>query len=315
LNRAVRARQRANEAYKQLVFVRGSDDMEKKVKDGKDLYVYAYNGEDPRSNIVQVQIGGATPQHFAAEEAAHNTLNRVSGVTEEVQGQPQQNIKATQAAIAAQAGATRSNFNASKFRDFLGEIGKRVGEYFARDHDIEQELPPELTGGQIVKIRGGRDKGESPDEFENMHCSVEVGSTDNDLAADVAQRLQVMEQTVVEVSPAGPLGPAASLYVDIQGYLDLKAELTGIHELKRLVDVPKMQALGMMQLMGPQGGGQAAPPQPQDQPKPQVSQMPTRNTHQSTLPQTMARKATSGPQPGVKPAKTVSQGAKQTAGA
>lgn len=307
LNRTVRARQRANEAYKQLVFVRGSDDLEKKVRDGKDLYVFNFNGEDPKNNIVQAQIGGATAQHFAAEEAAHGTLNRVSGLTQEVQGQPDPNVTATQASIAAQAGAGRSGFNASKFRDFLGEIGKRVGEYFARDHDIVQELPPEIMGGVPSVMVGGRVEGESPDEFENMNCSVEVGSTDTDLAADVAQRLAMMQQTVVEVSPAGPLGPAASLYIDVQGYLDLKAELTGIHELKRLVDVPKMQALAMMQMMGPAGGGaQAAPPQPQATPKPVVAQRP-RQTGQSTLPGTMAQKATSGPKPGVGPAKTAAR--------
>lgn len=314
VNRTVRSRQRANEAYKQLVFVRGNDDLPQKVKDGKDLYVFNYNGEDPRSNIVQVEIGGATQQHFAAEEAAHATLNRVSGLTQEVQGQPQGNIKATQAAIAAQAGQTRSSYNSAKFRDFIAEIGKRVGEYFARDHDIEQELPPEVTGGAFVKLKGGKAEGESPDEFENMKCSVEAGSMETDTETDAAQRLAMMQQTAVEVSPAGPLGPAASLYIDIQAYLDLKADLTGIHELKKLVDVQRMQALGMMQMMGPQGAAQqAAPPQPQDAPKPQVSQMPTRQ-RQSTLPQTMANKATSGPT-AASPAKTAASKKLQGAGA
>lgn len=309
VNRIKRATIRAIEAYKKLILIRNGSNLESKIKDGKDLFVYSYDDADIKSNVVQMEIAGATEQHFAAAQDAHGTLDRVSGMTDEMRGESQVGVKATQAAIAAQAGNTRTSFDVAKFRDFITEIGRRVGYYFARDHDVEMELPPEIaslvphpkTGMPLsaAKLRGGQAKGESLDEYETLRLAVVAGSTERDVATDVQLKDQVMSMTVQEVAA---LGPQTAPFIDWQTILDARADYYEMPELKHIVNIEAMGAIGaaMMQAGQQQGG---TPPQPGQGAQPRVVAAPSGNKPTQTLPQRMAARAGSGPQSGQQTAK------------
>lgn len=303
LNRVKRSTIRAIEAYKKIILVRNGANLEQKIKDSKDLFVYTYDDPDIKSNVVQMELAGATEQHFAAAQDAHGTLDRVSGMTDEMRGETQSGVKATQSAIAAQAGAVRTTFSVAKFRDFIGEIGRRAGYYYARDHDVEMDLPSEIaalipdpkTGlpSTGARLRGGLAKGEKPDEYETMGFGVIAGSTERDVQADVQMKDAVITQTLGELAQ---LGPQTSLYVDWQAILDMRAEFYEMPELKRIADIQKMQAVGAMMMQTGAQPGQG--PQPAQSPQPHASQSRSNAAPKPSLPQRMAGKASSGPQSG-----------------
>jgi hypothetical protein len=299
VNRTKRATIEAIEAYKRLIFVTDPKVAEA-VKTGVNDWVYAMECEDIRNKVLVSEIGGATQQHFAAEESAQGALDKVSGITDLMRGNVDPRNKATQDALAAQSSANRASGTVSKFYDIVTRYLYTVGYFIDIDDEVEIELGPQAAGQFVdakgnptTRLKGGRHPTQDPEEFFNLDLELRVGSMERSLEMDTQMQLQVMAQTMQEVAT---LGPATALYADWQGYLDAKAELTGIPIIKRLVNVPAlmqvsqaMMQAGMQQPEGQGGAGQAGGG---SAPKASYSGNPGSRSLAASLPDRMAAKAT-----------------------
>jgi hypothetical protein len=298
VNKIARATIRAVEKYKNIVLVRNGSNLPDIIKDGTDQYVFSIDDPDVRSSVTQVQVAGATEQHFAAKMDAQATLDRNSGITDLMRGQVDHRNKATADALAAQASESRTSYTEAKFHAFIARIIWTVGYFIDRDEDIEIEIPESAgmmdpkTGRPATKVKGGLAKGQSAEEFFGHQLSLEIGSMERDLAQDVQLRQGILDMTIQQIAA---LGPQTALYIDWQKYLDTKAELTGVHELKDIVNVPMMQMLAMQMLQQQAQQGQQGQPggAPQRSPQPDYSRtvnMKNASPPQTSLPQSMANR-------------------------
>ena len=269
LNRIKNATNRAVENYKQLIVVRNGNNLADMVKDGPDQWVFSIDDKDIQGAIANVQIGGATEQHFAAATDARNTLDMVSGITDMMRGNIDSRNKATQEVLAAQSSANRTSGTVSKFHDMITRIIYTYGYMIDRDDNIEVDLGPDAAGmfldakGQpSTTLVGGHHKSQDPEEFFSYDLELAIGSMERDLQADQQMRLGVIQQTISEVAS---LPPNITLGMDMQAYLDAKAEITGVREIKTIFDVHLLKQLAAMMLQ--QGQAPDAKPQQTPQPK------------------------------------------------
>lgn len=268
LNRIKRATMRAIENYKQFSVVRGVK-LAEMIKNADDQWVYHSDDADIRSSVMPMTQGGATEQHFVAAEDAMRTLDEVSGITDLMKGNVNPNNKATADALAAQASGMRTSGTVSKFHDLVTRIMYSIGYMIDRDDDIEIELGPQAAGmfvdkngNPTTRLSGGLDESQDPEEFFAMDLDLRVGSMERDLEMDNQMRMAVIDQTVQAMAS---FGPQASLFTDIQAYLDAKAEITGVRELRTMFDVETMRQVGALMIQ--QGQVEAPNPQPSPQPR------------------------------------------------
>src|SRR6185295_1356523 len=269
LNRIKKATNRAVENYKQLIIVRNGNNLPDIIKDGPDQWVFSIDDKDVAGAIANVQIGGATEQHFAAATDARATLDMVSGITDMMRGKIDSRNKATQEVLATQASSTRTSGTVSKFHDLITRIVYTYGYMIDSDDNIEVDLGPEADGMFLdakgeptTKLKGGKHKTQDPEEFFNYDLELQIGSMERDLEADAQMRLGVIQQTIAEIAS---LPPNITLCMDVQNYLDAKAEITGVREIKDIFDVQLMKALAAMLMQQPQAP--TASPQQTPQPK------------------------------------------------
>lgn len=241
LNRIDRAICHSIEDYKRLVLVRNGDPaLIQTIRDGKHDYVYPYNDENVKSDVVQLEIAGITQNHIAAHDHARQTLDRASGITDAMRGNVTGQGTATEQALAASAGTARTSFPALKFKNFVSDILRTIAFYFYRDEDVILDLGQDAVGeffdpqGQPydspILIRGSA-KAPMAD-FDLMDFEIEAGSMERSAEMDRQTRLAIIDQTfatLAQLSPAGVVGR-------VSVWLRLKAELTGIREVMDLFD-------------------------------------------------------------------------------
>ena len=304
LNRIKRATARAVENYKNLVIVRNGGNLPDLIKTGDDQFVYSIDDKDPASAVVQLQVGGATQQHFAAQEDAQGTLDKVSGITDIMRGQVDPRNKATQDALAAQSSAGRTSGTVSKFYDLVTRYLYTVGYFIDIDDEIEIELGPQAVGkfvdakGQpTTKLKGGHHKNQDPEEFFQLDLDLKVGSMERTLENDAQMQMMLIDQTIGQIAT---LGLQTAAFVDWDTILEAKAELSGIQILKRIVDVQgmKQMAAAMMQMQAQQGSSAGGGVQPAGSGKPQLQYAGNAKSAApgAGLVERMAAKGASGPQ-------------------
>lgn len=269
LNRIKKATNRAIENYKQLIIVRNGNNLPDIIKDGPDQWVFSIDDKDIQGAIANVQIGGATEQHFAAATDARATLDMVSGITDMMRGNIDSRNKATQEVLASQASANRTSGTQSKFHDLVSRIIYTYGYMIDSDDNIEIDLGPDAQGmfldskgNPSTVLVGGHHPSQDPEEFFNYDLELQIGSMERDLQADAQMRLGVIQQTMAEIAS---LPPNITLCMDIQKFLDAKAEITGVRELKDIFDVQLMKQLAAMMMQQQQAP--TASPQQTPQPK------------------------------------------------
>lgn len=269
LNRIKKATNRAVENYKQMIIVRNGNNLPDIIKDGPDQWVFSIDDKDIQGAIANVQIGGATEQHFAAATDARATLDMVSGITDMMRGKIDSRNKATQEVLATQAASNRTSGTVSKFHDIIRRIIYTYGYMIDSDDNIEVDLGDDATGMFVdskgkpsTKLRGGKHPNQDPEEFFSYDLELQIGSMERDLEADVQMRLGVIQQTMAEIAS---MPPNITLAMDMQHYLDSKAEITGVRELKDLFDVKLLKQLAAMMLQQQQAP--TASPQQTPQPK------------------------------------------------
>jgi hypothetical protein len=271
LNRISNAIRKNVEEYKRIILITSGDpNLPGIITNGKDQYVFNINDPNVRAAVNSMEMAGITQNHLEAKMDARNTLDRISGITDAMRGNVTGDATATENAMAGQAASKRVLHITSKFKSFTSECFKNVAYFIDRDEDVVLDLGPEADGkiqdpqtGQPmqgpIKVKGGLRKGQSPDEFELLNCRVEIGSMERNLEMDVDRKQNIIEQTIQFLAMSAAQAP----FVDWQKYLDVKAELTGIEELRYILDT-KVLAMQAAALMG-QGG---QPPSPTPNPKP-----------------------------------------------
>lgn len=292
VNRIARAGIRGVEKYKRLVLVRNGGNLPDLIKDGQDQFVFSIDDKDVRSAVNQVEIGGITEQYIAAKQDAQGTLDRNSGITDLMRGKVDPSNTATADALANQSGQTRTSYTVAKFRAFVTQIMWHVGYFIDRDEDIEMQVPEsaglkDAQGRPSTLVQGGIGKDQKPEEFFGHNLGLEVGSMERDLQMDVQVRQAILNNKIQQIAA---LGPIASLFINWQKNLDDEAEMTGVRELRDIINVPMLQALGMMQI---QQQGQQPPGDAPKTPQPTFSR--TVNTKGTTLPQSMAARGDGKP--------------------
>lgn len=259
LNACKRSTQAAIAAYKRLIIVTDPK-LAEAIQNGKMDHVFSLEADDIRSKIFQAEVGGATQQHFAAEESAAQSLQKVQGITDIMKGIVDPRNKATQDALAAQAAGNRTSGTVAKFYQLVSGYLLNIAYFIDIDDEVEIELGPEAQGmfldaqgNPTTRLRGGRHKNQDPEEFPNLQLELKVGSMERSLEMDNQMQLAILEQTLQEMAT---FGPQSALYSDLDAYLEAKAEITGMPILKRMFNVPMMRQIAMMQLQaGMQQGG------------------------------------------------------------
>lgn len=264
LNRIKRATMRAVEKYKRVMLGRMTDDeLIQEIRDTAGDNVFKYEGEDVRTSFAQFEVGGATEQHLVAAQDARNTLDRVSGMSDALRGDVSGDATATENAIAGQASATRTGFIVGKFLEMQVRIAMSVGYYFARDEDVRIDLPPEaanvFTGpnGEVFDqpfLQGGLGEGEKPEDYEALDISIEVGSVSQTPQQRTQERLLQLDMTMDRLILMAP----HAAFLDVEFWLDQRAQLASMPELRRLANTQLMQQVSGMMIaaaMQPAGGG------------------------------------------------------------
>ncbi len=260
LNRTKRATNAAIEAYKRII-VSSDPKLAAAIKSGNMDWVFSIEAEDLRSKLMQVEVGGATEQHFAAEASAEMSLQKVQGITDLMKGIVDPRNKATQDVLAAQASGNRSSGTLSKYYQLINGYLYTAIYFINIDDDVEIELGPQAKGmftdsdgNPTTRLRGGLERDQDPEEFFNLDLELRVGSMERSLEMDNQLKLAILQETYQEMAT---FGLATAPYADVQAYLDEKAEMTGMPILKRLFNVPMMRALGMAMIQAgmQQGAG------------------------------------------------------------
>lgn len=236
--------------YKRPVFVASSDpNLETTIRESEHDGVYVVNVEDMANKIASVEIGGITQQMLLAKQESRDVFERVSGLSEVMQGgMPGGDVKATTVAAAVNAGARRVGFLANKFNsDFLSHCFRNVITFMAMDEDFTIEVSGEQFGQQEnVTVKGGMDPaaGETVEELEALDIGIEVFSSGmTDIQTQQMQAAN-LDQTVGFVAGLGP----ACLFMDVDKYIAQRAELTNLPEMVGIFDTAKQKELAMLML-------------------------------------------------------------------
>lgn len=267
-NDVARAVEDGVHSYARVVMVaESSPDLAVQIREGEHDNVYVVNVDDLGNKVAAFEKGGVTQQMIFAKADARETYERVSGLSETMQGTlPGGDVKATSVAAVANSGARRMGFLANKFNsDFLSHCFRNAITLMAQDEDFVLELPGEQFGElDAVKFEGGIEKG-SLEEIEALDIGIEVFSSGLTDASSQQLRLANLEQTMATMAAAAPGVPPA-LYMDMDAYLATRAELTGMPEVRSMFDAQKQSMLAAMML-----GAQDAQPTGPGPTQPRIS--------------------------------------------
>lgn len=253
-NDVARAVEDGIRSYSRIVMVaESSPDLAVQIREGEHDNVYVVNVDDLGNKVASFEKGGVTQQMLVAQEDSRARYERVSGLSETMQGtNPGGDVTATSVAAVANAGARRIGFLANKFNgDFLSHCFRSAITLMAQDEDFTLELPGDQFGNtETLYLEGSppSDKeGGSLEEIEALDISIEVFSSGLTDAATQQMRLANLDQTMATMAAAAPGVPPA-LYTDMDAYLAARAELTGMPEIASMFDARKQSALAMMLL-------------------------------------------------------------------
>lgn len=120
-------------------------------------------------NIQEFTIGGITPEMLAAYQFDSERWDRMSGLTATQRGQTRAGVTATAEAYAAGGSSARAAGMLDSFYEIPRDLFYGVSCMLDGNENFYMRLPPELymeTGVKIAAIRGGRQDGESFDDYE-----------------------------------------------------------------------------------------------------------------------------------------------------
>lgn len=172
-----------------------------------------------RAMVEEFTKGGIDNNMIAGYEYLQNQMRSRIGLSSTEKGNPQSGTTATAETFAAQGGSARDSALRDEFYAFIGGTFRARAEMIDQDDQFFMPPPPELAG-QIPGIFGGREPGETFDDYELDVQPISMRWRSEEEKAAAAD---------YEVSLFGQIAPMAVQYpfLDIPGILDDVAEARG----------------------------------------------------------------------------------------
>jgi len=273
VNNHARASARSAADYKRLVLVNEKQPkLQQTIAGGKHDYVYPFpTSDDLRQHVMELEIGGITPQHVSYLGVARGRLDRMLGMSDAIRGTVTGQGTATENSIAQAYATSRAGYLVQKFRDGITGILKKVVFLMDSEQGLELELG---TDGQDVRItledgserkmtmprfKGGLEHEDEegnrvrqrPLREEMLDFDIEVFSMEH--IPGPVQQARLGGLMAFLQFMAGPGLQAAPIFA-IDEIADFWGELQDMPDLKRLVDTKAIEEYGaqMLQMQGMQ---------------------------------------------------------------
>jgi hypothetical protein len=209
LNRQARALDRANEKFKQLVFVAGDDpDLQTQIKEGKDQFVFpCRNVEDVRAEIASLPIGGAHPIQYEAYQLLKERVNRALGLDEVNRGNISGEGTATEVTAAVAASENRLGYIVSQFAKGAEQAIRTVAWYLYHDDEVVFPLGPDALeafqppDGSDLWFKGGTEAEGSGATFDDLELEIDVYSMEK------TSEVQLRRKSAFQLELMTTLGP------------------------------------------------------------------------------------------------------------
>ena len=265
LNAHAAAASRSATQYKKLVLVdQANDKLAKQLTDMPHNYVVPVKGLR-KDEIIQVEIGGLTPQMLGAIEMLRDRLNRVSGLSDAARGNANSGATATADTIADESSKTKFDYIRQKFNDPVTMIFKTAAWYIFHDDRIVQPLGEDAEQAMQIEdpiyMGGSFDDGSA--KFDDLELEIDVFSmphvSDTMQQARALQKLQLVAQIM-------PMIPQTSSFYDWRAELEELGDAFNDRAFADKFNLEAAQQLGQQQqqqqqmgsMQGAPGGGQAS---------------------------------------------------------
>lgn len=180
-------------------------------------------------NVAEFVIGGVDAPMLQAYQFDSDRLDRLSGLSSAYRGQTKSGVTATAESIAAGGISARAAGMRDSFYEIPMEMFYAMGYLVDGTEGFWMKLPPEFaqeTGVDVASIRGGRQEGESFDDYE---VSVEPLS----MQYRTEDELRVIAEKELEMMTVGaPLMPQIP-------WVDWRKTWESLGEAYGIVDLPE----------------------------------------------------------------------------
>ena len=242
LNQHVIAASHNDNQYKRLVFVDNTDPkLVQRVKDSEDSFVIPVSGMEA-NKVIQVELGGSTPQQWEMIRQKRERLDRNSGIFDAQRGLVAGAGTATEVAVADEASASRLGFIKHQFQDSTQRFLEGVAWYMFHDDRVDFPLGPEAAealGLPEPWFKGGIIEPGSGATFDDLELEIEPYSMDRTSEGLQQKRTMEVTQLLMNIGQMAPMTP----------FLDWKTVLEWVgdsHNFPELPDVLDMEMLSKM---------------------------------------------------------------------
>ena len=140
LNAIANAANRAVKKYKRLILCSAeNNDLIKKLKAGKDLFVFPVKGFK-KEQVVSLELAGITEQHVKQLQMAMDRMDRNSGISEPARGNVGSRSTATEIAVADESRKDSVAFVQQEFTDSVIEMLESRGYWLYHDSRVQYPL-------------------------------------------------------------------------------------------------------------------------------------------------------------------------------
>ncbi len=210
LNNIVSATNDAIRKYKKLILCSAENpDMVKKVKAGQNLFVIPVKGFK-KDQVVELEIGGITPQHVEQMKQALDRMDRNSGISEVHRGNVGSRSTATEIAVADEASKGSISYVQQEFTDATVQMLKTRMWFMYHDDRVSFplgiEASDEMGMGEAWFHGGGAGKN-TEFAFDDLELEIEPYSMErmNEALARAAYREQL--ELAIQAAPLIPSTP------------------------------------------------------------------------------------------------------------
>lgn len=210
----------------------------KNAKHGGVLNVKGYQ----RGMMDEFTKGGLDAAMVQMYQFLQEQLDKRMGLSSTQRGVAQSNVTATADTLAAQGTGARVAQQRDEFYAFVQELLFKSAEIIDQDEQFYMPPPPEMAG-QVPFIQGGREPGETFDDYELMIEPLSMRfRTEAEMAAAAEAELLLFER----VSPMMTQFP----FVDWPSVVTDIADATGQSQLPARLNTELAAAIASMMLMG-----------------------------------------------------------------
>lgn len=239
LNSLSRGINRSAKAYKRLILVNTAhENLVDEIEHGEHDLVIPVPGLDKDQVVINLEVGGVTPEMLGTEERARTILERVSGMTEAARGQVSGDSTATEAALMDANSNVRTDFVKLRFHAWAARILRHIAWRMFWNDDIQFTLsqawnlavgvPPDVQAWFV----GGDHRAESGMAFEDLELDIEPMSMQRVTEGQQQRNAMQMLGLVAQLAEVIPITP----WIEWPRLLDILGEMLNFPMLGDLVN-------------------------------------------------------------------------------